>query len=203
MGDIVYFSKYKQPKKNNIVLSKLSEGDIANQILESFNYNNRNIIIPIVKIAKNSGLKVYYENFDKNGDTSVIGKLFMGGTTEQSYGCNQVILVNRNDPIFEQRVVVARMLGCYLIEGVHKKYHKDQKVLLSTILNYGEIYNKYEEFILNILAPNQIFIKQHNIAVNVGLPRMEVYMYLSRFFEVPDEFVQRKVKSLTKRRIDR
>ncbi len=157
MGSVVDILEYK--KRNNKIASKLNEGDIANQILEEFNYNDQNIAVPIVKISKNYGLKVYRENFYKNGEIGVAGKLFIGGATKHLYGCNQVILVNRCDPIFEQRVVVARMLGCYLIDMVNKNYYYDKKLLLSEVLDYGDIYNKYEEFVLNILASNQIFVK--------------------------------------------
>lgn len=198
MAEIIDISKYKL-KKSNIISSKLNEENLANQILDSLNYNNQNIAIPIVKIAKAHGLEVYRENFYKSEELNVAGKLFIGGATRELYDCNQVILVNRNDHIFDQRIAVARLLGYYLTKIANKtSYNNSSKKLLSDILNYGKLYDKYEEFILNILAPSQIFVRQYNIAVDSGFHRMDVYMYLSRYFEVSDEFVQRKVKSLTR-----
>lgn len=193
MGDIVSISEYK---KRKIKSSKLNQEDMANQILESFNYNNITTAIPIVKIAKSYGLRVYWEKFYKNGETNVAGKLLIGGNTEQLYNSNQVILVNQQDNLFEQRVVVARMLGCYLIDMNHSQ---SQESLLSDILDYKDIYNKYEEFILGILAPNELFVKQYNEAVKTLSLHMLVYTYLSEYFEVTKEFVDRKVKSLTRR----
>lgn len=177
MGDIVSISKYKLQKQKRI--SNLSEEQLANKILDDLNYNNKNIAIPIVKVAKNYGLGVFREEFK----TDVAGKLFVNGSTENLYNHNEVILVNSSDYKFFQRVVIARMLGSYLIDIANDKRYSDKNIFLSEIIKYGELYDKYEEFILNILAPSGIFINQYNIAVQENLSKIGVYAYLSSFLK--------------------
>lgn len=199
MADIIDITKYKLQKKDKTIVSEVSEEKLANKILDSLNFNNRNREIPIVKIAKNYGFRVYYEKFNQNNENDIAGKLLVGGNTKDLYKCTQVILVNGNDDLYDQRVVIARILACYIMERANNTYYNTHKnIPFSTILSHEEIYNKYEEFVLNILAPSQIFVREHNHAVNGGLLRIGLYMYLSRYFEVPDEFVQRRIKSLRK-----
>lgn len=197
MADIVDITKYKAQRKDKTIVSEVSEEKLANKILDSLNFNNRNIAIPIVKIAKSCGLGVYRVCFPTE-EINTAGKLFTGGNTESLYGCNQVILVNRNDHLFDQRIVIARMLGCYLIDMNHKNCYKNLNFLSSDTLDYRKMYDKYEEFILNILAPNKIFVRQYAIAINEGLLHHRLYMHLSKCFEVSDEFVLRKIRALTK-----
>lgn len=198
MENIVDFSNYKLQRKNN-GLSKLSEAQMAQQILKKLNYSDKNIAIPIVKVAKSYGLKVYHEDFCGSGESRIVGKLLIGDISK--YGSSQVILVNRNEHIFDQRVVVATMLGSYvsyLTDRVVDQQNVHPEDLPTSILTYKEIYDKHEQFVLNILAPNNIFINQYNTAVDSGLPSIGVMSYLSRFFEVPEDFVYEKVKSSTR-----
>lgn len=66
-------------------------------------------------------------------------------------------------------------------------------------LDYERIYSKYEAFVLNILAPNEKFVEQYNIAVNKGLYGNKIALYLSKYFEISEDFVQRKVKTLIRK----
>lgn len=128
-----------------------------------------------------------------------MGKLLIGDISK--YDSGQVILINRNEHIFTQRVVVATMLGSYvsyLIDRVVDQQNVHPEDLSTSTLTYKEIYDKHEEFVLNILAPNNIFINQYNTAVDSGLPSIGVMSYLGRFFEVPEDFVYEKVKSSTR-----
>ena len=45
--------------------------------------------------------------------------------------------------------------------------------------------------------PTDMFIKQHDIAVEEDNRRLFVIMYLSRYFEVPEYFVERRIYELT------
>lgn len=198
MENIVDFSNYKLQIKNN-GLSKLSEAQMAQQILKKSNYSDKNIAIPNVKVAKSYGLKVYQEDFCGSGESRIVGKLLIGDISK--YDSGQVILVNRNEHIFTQRVVVDTMLGSYvsyLIDRVVDQQNMHPEDLSASVLTYEEIYDKHEKFVLNILAPDNIFINQYNIAVDSGLPSIGVTSYLSRFFEVPEDFVYEKVKSLSR-----
>lgn len=198
MGDIIEFSKFKSQEK---IAHKLSQKEMADLILDSQNYNNRNIAIPIVKIAQSYGLKVYNQDFYSSGDKNIAGKLLVGGNTEELYNYNKVIIVNKDYHIFEKRIVIAKMLACYLINIKNKNCSLEEFTSIS--VNKEKIFDKYEEFIINILAPSEIFVKQYNVAANDGVSQMFmhcyfIYEYLKRYFEVTDEFVQRKIKSLNR-----
>jgi len=185
--EIIDFSSYKSQRENKKIAFDLSEKETASQILENLNYNHLHTATPIVKVAKSYGFRVFQEDFN------VAGKLFVGGFSKDLYDCNQSIIVNSTDPIYRKRIVVASMLGCYFKNGCHHQ----QNLLFSDILYYEQLYDKYEEFILNILAPTQEFVNQYNTAIHVGLLYQYLYEYLSDFFEVDYEFVKRKIKSLS------
>lgn len=186
MADIISFQNYKLQRQSRLKLPKTGEQNLANQILNSFSYNNLHREIPIVRIAKSYGISIFRENFDQKEKTNIAGKLYIGETTKEKYGCDKVILVNSTDHIFDQRVVVAKMLGCYLIE----------KPKENRIITNNEVYEKYKEFVLNILAPSKVFIEQHNLAIGKVPLHMFVYSYLEEFFKVPEEFIDQKIKSL-------
>jgi len=191
MDKVVSLQKYKLKKELEMESSRLSEKDLASRILAVLDLNNLNIAIPIMKIAHSFGLKTCQSDVYEN---HVLGKLFIGDDALELFGCNQVIEVNKNYHIFIKRVVVASLLGGYFLNKGNK-----QEALLSEVLYCREIYDKYEEFVLNILAPSSIFIKQYNIAVDYEFPSLYIYEYLSEFFEVPFEFVHQKIKSLSRK----
>ena len=191
MSDIIDFRKYVLEKNK---ATSHSEQEAANEILQLLNYDGKNIAIPIVKIAKNYGLKVYREDL-----RNAAGKLIVGKGSDNLYGGDKVIIVNFNDHIFEQRIVVARILGYYLMDAINKKNHVNPNTPMTYTLDYERIYSKYEAFVLNILAPNEKFVEQYNIAVNNGLYGNRIALYLSKYFEVSEDFVQRKVKTLTRK----
>lgn len=194
MGSVVNLFDYKKSRgTNSLFFSYTTEEELASQLLKMFNYDNQNIAIPIVKIVKHCGLKVYHNNFYSS---DILAKLLIGGITEARYSSREVILVNSNNHLFEQRVSIARLLGYYLDEVITNEKFLKQGFLLSEVLYFSEVYDKYIEFVLNILTPSEIFRRQYEIALDARLSEIEIYTYLSRFFEVPNSFIQCKVKSL-------
>lgn len=195
MGDIVDIQKYKVDK---LELSRINE-KLANEILEKNKFNNQNIAIPIVKIAKSYGFNVYHEHFYNIGKTNIAGKIFIEFARGKESYSNKTMLVNSIYDLYEQRVVVSALLAIYL--NILRKYNNHRVIssnVFSEILEYKDLYEKYEEFVLSILAPNQIFIQQGRIAKNSELPKEGIDLYLSKFFEVPLHFVKKKEKSLQK-----
>lgn len=194
MGSVVNLLDYKKSRvTNSLSFSYTTEEELASQILKMFNYDNQNIAIPIVKVSKHCGLKVYHNIFYSS---DILAKILIGGITEARYFSREVILVNSNSHLFEQRVSIARLLGYYLAGVITNESFFKQGFLLSESLYSSELYDKYIEFVLNILAPSEIFRRQYEIAVDAGLSEIGIYTYLSRFFEVPNSFIQYKVKSL-------
>ena len=95
MGSVVNLLDYKKSRvTNSLSFSYTTEEELASQILKMFNYDNQNIAIPIVKVSKHCGLKVYHNNFYSS---DILAKLLIGGITEARYSSREVILVNSNN----------------------------------------------------------------------------------------------------------
>lgn len=95
---------------------------------------------------------MYHNNFYSS---DILAKLLIGGITEARYFSREVILVNSNNHLFEQRVSIARLLGYYLDEVITNESFFKQVFLLSEALYSSELYYKYIKFVLNILAPKR------------------------------------------------
>lgn len=131
-----------------------------NLLLKTPNYTNR-CQTPIVKIAKSLGFKVYKKKLDTEGYTLEISE-----KTKKRYGYHKVIMVRRQDDLFAQRMTVAHELGKYL---------------------FGSEDDLAGVFATEIMMPEGLFIKQCNIAIAEKRGQAFVVLYLSRYFEVPEE----------------
>lgn len=60
-------------------------------------------------------LKIVYSKDLRNATE----KLIVGKDADNLYDGDKVIIVNFNDHIFEQRIIVTRILGYYLIDAIN------------------------------------------------------------------------------------
>ena len=192
MAEIINMLKYQIQKfqKNNP-----NEEELANKVLDLLNYNNHETKIPIAKITRSYGLEIYQKQLDKK--TS--GIMSINVPKQNQYHYNQIIILNKKVCEFEKRVIIAQMLGHYLINIINDKRYQDQNISSEDILPYDNLYDQYEDFILNVLAPNQIFIDQYKKATKAGLENDLLHAYLSGYFAIPDEFVYRKMLALIRK----
>lgn len=180
-----------EEKRENFTTSLIIK--TAEDILKATGFYNRNIAIPINKIVKNFGITPYKEKMKKS---NIYGCLYVNGTTIQIYRQDKIIIVNKNNSTYFNRFIVARQLAVFLLNFKENDGYSDkQKVFID---EYKDEYCKdYQRFATEILMPTDMFIKQHDIAVEEDNRRIFVIMYLSRYFEVPEYFVERRIYELT------
>lgn len=165
----------------------------AEDVLKATGFYNRNIATPINKIVENFGITPYKGKMRKS---NINGCLYINGTTKQIYGQDRVIIVNENNSTYFNRFIVARQLAVFLLNfKENDKYKNKQKVFIDEYK--GEDCKDYERFATEILMPRDMFIKQYNIAVEEDSRHIFVIMYLSRYFEVSEYLVERRIYELT------
>ena len=209
MNNIVIFKKYDGKKKGDAMIEELlselirknktgheySLGemrDIANNILKDVhNYSGR-CATPIVRIAKSFDFKTYRENLKESGDINI------NGDTKRKYVHDKVILVNKDEELFHQRFVVAHELAHYLFDFLGNPDYENTDVL------FAESYIKDQQpktsrekrantFAAEIMMPNDLFIRQYNIAKCEESNHMFIIMYLSRYFETSIDSIEKRI----------
>ena len=179
----------KNEKSHEYSLSEIRT--IANSILNMTDYYSGRCATPIVKIAKEFGFKTYKETLNDSGD------IHINGTTIDEYGHNKIILVNKNDELFHQRFVVAHELAHYLFEFLGNPNYLDPNIIF--VDTYQK--NKHEtpqekranSFAAEIMMPNELFIKQYNVARQEDSSRMFMLMYLSKYFETTIDSSEKRI----------
>lgn len=187
-NDILKNLKEKREEFTTPVIDRTAE-----DILKALNFYNIRNSTPINKIAKKFEITPYYGEMNKN---NIKGCLYVNGTTKQIYGQDRVIIVNRNNCTYFNRFIVARQLAVFLLNFKENDgYINKEKVFIDEYK--GEDCKDYERFATEILMPRDMFIKQYNIAVEEDGRHIFVIMYLSRYFEVSEYLVERRIYELT------
>uniref|UniRef100_N1ZZM3 IrrE N-terminal-like domain-containing protein n=1 Tax=Eubacterium plexicaudatum ASF492 TaxID=1235802 RepID=N1ZZM3_9FIRM len=194
MKDVKDFEE-KLIKRNVIKLDySLKEiDDVAYDLLNMFDIFNKKTSIPIVKIVKAFNFKTYTETLSDK----LSGDIYINGDTKQKYGHNKIILVNKNEPFFHQRFVIAHELAHYLFDFLGKdKYH-------DSIIKFSDTYYKNQHetpeekranrFAASLLMPEKIFIEQYKIAKNEDCNELFVILYLSEFFQTPTDSIEKRI----------
>ena len=154
------------------------------------------LAVPVTSIANNLGLKVYAADM-RTGES---GYIFAGGTTEELYGTNAVILVSNKDPLGHQRFVIAHELAHFLLEYLTDSGYKDKKIVFKEA--YGEMpHNTKKElradfFAAELLMPKKLFIKQYNEFFKRSNSREVTIMCLADYFKVKISSVERRIKEV-------
>lgn len=187
-NDILKNLKEKREEFTTPVIARTAE-----DILKALDFYNIRNSTPIVKITEAFGIKPYKVIPD---DYSIEGQLFIGGTTKDLYGQDIVIVVNKKKHLYHNRFAIARQLAVFLFNFKENDgYRNKQKAIIDTY--NGQFCKDYEKFATEILMPRDMFIKQYSIAAKLDKRRIFLIMYLSRYFEVPEYFVERKIYELT------
>lgn len=158
---------------------------LTNQILGVTSYYEYNGPTQIVRITEEFGIISY----QKELENYVAGKLLINGNTENQYGINQVVLVNKRDGMFEKRIAVARGLAYFLLDYLGSEEEKKKTSILKDYYYKQELC--YDEkrifiFVTSILMPRELFIQEYWRAVKeLNGNVMFIIRYLSEFFEVP------------------
>lgn len=164
---------------------------IAKRILLEFGIDSEDCATPIVKIAKAFGFKTYRKTLDdgKSGDISI------NGETKERYGYEKVIFVQKEDELYQQRFVVAHELAHYLFDYLGNPEYENGLLFTDTYMkdhHDSEHEQRANRFAAAILMPEEVFIKQYNIAQEYQ-NRLFTRMYLSEFFETRQDSIDRRI----------
>lgn len=208
--DVIIFNKYERKgdrmdtlntmikeleKKNssNHTYALTEIDSIAKKILKFSGVYAKKTSIPIVKIAKQFDFKTYKETLQDG----LSGDIYINGETYNEFGHNRVILVNKNDHIFQQRFVIAHELAHFLFDFLGKAKYLD------TNIKFSDTYfkNRHEtpeekranRFAASILMPKNTFIEQYKIAMMESGNWLYAIVYLSQFFETPVDSIEKRI----------
>lgn len=163
---------------NNYDYSFNEIAEIANEILKELDYYSGRGATPIMKIAKDFGFATYKETFN----TGKSGDIHISEDANNKYENDKVIIVNKNQALFQSRFTIAYELAHYLFNLIPKK-------------NHCEIEKQANTFAAELMMPKDLFIKQYNIAKDKSDNHIFIVMYLSRFFEIPINLVEKRIKA--------
>lgn len=200
-GDIMNTTKdlLKNLQEKNIAkhIYTVNEIDsIAKSILKIFNLYSKKTSIPIVKIAKSFNFKIYKETLPD----SLSGDIYINGKTNMNYGHDRIILVNKNESFFHQRFVIAHELAHFLFDFIGQAKYDDPTIKFSDTY-YKDKHETIEEkranrFAASILMPDNIFVEQYYIARNEDNNRLYTSLYLSQFFEMPIDSIEKRIQEV-------
>lgn len=193
----VLITEITQRNITNDLFSLSEIDDIALRILSILGYHSDDIATPIVKIVKQFDFKAYSEKID---DDNQSGDIFINGDTKEIYGHDKVIIVNDKDERNHQRFVAAHELAHYLFDFLGNPEYYDTKIKF-TAAYYKDKHDTEDEkranrFAASILMPEDLFIKQYNIARETDSRDLFVLMYLSRFFETSISSIEKRIKEV-------
>lgn len=177
--------------KNDYSLKEID--NVAYDLLNIFEIYNKKTSIPIVKIVKAFNFKTYTETLTDK----LSGDIYINGDTEQKYGYNRIILVNKKESFFHQRFVIAHELAHYLFDFLGENKYFDP------IIKFSDTYYKNQHetpeekranrFAASLLMPEKIFIEQYKIAKNEDCNELFVILYLSEFFQTPTDSIEKRI----------
>ena len=167
--------------------------NIANRILESYGLKGKNCSIPIVRIIQEFDFKVYKKELEdnKSGDISI------NGNTEEVYGHNKVVLVNKKDILEHQRFVLAHELGHYLFDFLGSPEYSNSGITFSDTYKKNQHESIQERrvnrFAAALLMPEDVFIRQYHFARSVSGNHILIVRYLSKFFETTIDSIEKRI----------
>lgn len=183
--NIINFQDYKINKllENINDCNSKKALDILNQVLATY---SEDAAIPIVKICKRFGIKVYQETMPKQ----------IGAKFKITKDLGKIIYVNKTHPKNFQRFAAARELAYYL-KNIEEYRQTAEKQAKENIYYINSNYDIYESFATSILLPDFSFCKRF-LDTNQYQSWYITEEYLARFFEVPKFTINNKIKQLQK-----
>lgn len=158
---------------------------IVNAILE-IEEVKLNQSTPIVRISEHYGLKVYKSN---NLKSNVASKMSLNES-------KKVIIINKKETIYMKRYLIAIELGKYIFDFLSNEKYKSNEPYFHQLEYYENSSNNIEKrFATEILMPEISFLRQYLIAKESNSNVAFTYIYLSKFFEVPESLVRKKIRS--------
>ncbi len=169
---------------------------ITNDILSMISTYTGRCATPIVKIAKLFDFRVYKEALNESGDINI------NGETAQKYGHDKIILVNNEDELFHQRFVAAHELAHYLFDFLGNPEYAESNIQFVDTYKKDRHETLQEKrastFAAELMMPQELFIKQYNIARSEESNHMFIVLYLSKYFEMPVDSIERRITEVSR-----
>lgn len=186
-----------QKKKNDYSFSMLEIDEIAEKVRNIVMGNNRKDPTPIVKIAEFFDFAVFQS---KNLNSKHSGNIHINDETCKSINKETVIIVDKNDSLPQQRFVIAHELGHYLFDYIGSEYDCSKKAYSCPYLkdNHSEEAEQIaNRFAASLLMPKNMFIKEHDAAVDIDCRKIYVIKYLSQLFQVEEASIVKRIEEVS------
>lgn len=186
-----------QKRKNNYPFSVLEIDEIAEKVRNIVMGSNHKDPTPIVKIAELFGFTVFQS---KNLDSKHSGNIHINDEKCKSINKETIIIVDKNDSLPQQRFVIAHELGHYLFDYIGSEYDCSEKAYSCPYLkdnHSGESEQIANRFAASLLMPKNMFIKEHDAAVDVDCRKIYVIKYLSQLFQVEEASIVKRIEEVS------
>lgn len=189
--------KLKEVSANKYVIREAEE--LADRLLREGGYFGNVGATPVVTIANKLGFKAFKEDIS---DENISGNIFVGGTTEEVYGVDKVIVVSSNEEHAHQRFIIAHELGHYLMDYLGGRDHEDENKLFAK--TYPKISHdspeeiRADRFAAELLMPREVFSSQYMKAMIVfDFDNSVVIKKLAAIFAVKESSIRRRIEEIS------
>lgn len=186
----------KEVSANKYVVREAEE--LADRLLRKGGYFGNVGATPVVTIAKNLGFKTFKEDI---ANDNISGNIFVGGTTEEVYGSDKVIIVGSNEEYAHQRFIIAHELGHYLMDYLGGDVYKNKDKLFTK--TYPKINHDSQEeiradrFAAELLMPKQVFSSQYMKAMIISnFDESVAIKKIASIFAVKESSVRRRIEEM-------
>jgi len=111
-----------------------------------------------------------------------------------------IIIVDKNDSLPQQRFVIAHELGHYLFEYIGSQCACQKEAYICPYLkdnHSGKSEQRANRFAASLLMPKNMFINEHDHAVDIDHRKVYVIKYLSQLFQVEEASIIKRIEEVS------
>lgn len=166
---------------------------LAGQVLEISEHEVGST--PIVRIANSIGFATLKE---KNMPKDISGNIFVGGTTKEIYGVNEVIVVDEDEEYAHQRFIIAHELGHYLMDYLGSEDSRNPGILFSRAYlksnHDSEEEIRADRFAAELLMPTKLFRRLYLRAMDASDDDLGYTIsFLAKYFKTKRSSIERRI----------
>ncbi|MCM1121949.1 MAG: ImmA/IrrE family metallo-endopeptidase [Eubacterium sp.] len=186
-------SRIEEKNKSKHEFSMIEIDKMAEQIRAGVMEKDKEGATPVIKLAEILNLPVFRS---KELGIRISGEIHINDEMCRRVHRDQIIMINAGEPLTHQRFVVAHELGHYLFDYLGTP---EQSLGKTVVFPYtrdqheGAEEKRADRFAASLLMPKDEFIKEHDDAVDVDNRRIYVIKYLSKFYNVKEESVIKRI----------
>lgn len=151
-------------------------------------YKDTDDATPINAAATEFGLSVYHLQ-----NSEIKTGLYIDHMYNRRRKKTKAIYVNSQLNLYEQRFIIAYMLGRYLFDYIGSNYEAKH---LSYKFHYDHHDRIARYFAISLLMPKSMFIAEHNYAVDLNDDHDFIIKYLSKVFQANERLVEQRIRDI-------